>query len=164
MSSTVMVLYEASESGRLALAHGEFLARERGTRLTVVVCVPREREDVGCARCRHGAVIWNHELREIAGEELAEARRLLDDPAAADYRVAYGTEARDIAEIAARERAQAIVVPFRRGWPLAARRSRALAERLRAAGRWEVRIAPASGDQDPRRVHVAPAGYVHDHD
>jgi nucleotide-binding universal stress UspA family protein len=141
MSGSVIVLYEQSRHGREALAEADQLARDRDARLRVVVCAPRERQDVGCAQCRANVAFWNHELDEIAHQELDEARALLDDPADTEYRVVNGSLVRALADLATRERADVIVVPWRRTGSLSRRLGRELTPRLRAAGVPEVRMA-----------------------
>ena len=141
MTATVIVLYEPSQHGREALAEAEQLARACHARLSVVVCARRERQDVGCAQCRANAVFWNHELAGIAHQELDEARALLGDPADTEYRVANGSNTRALADLATRERADVIVVPWRRTGLLSRRLGRELTARLRAAGVPEVRMA-----------------------
>ena len=141
MSATVIVLYEPSRHGREALAEAEQLARACHARLSVVVCAHRERQDVGCAQCRANAAFWNEELERIAHRELDDARALLGDPADTDYRVTNGSTVRALSDLATRERAEVIVVPWRRTGSLSRRLGRDLTARLRTAGVREVRVA-----------------------
>ena len=55
MTARVLVVYEASVSGRVALAHAESVARAAQASLTVLAVIPHEPENVGCTRCRHNA-------------------------------------------------------------------------------------------------------------
>lgn len=154
MSATVIVLYEPSRHGREALAEADQLARARHAHLSVVVWARRERQDVGCAQCRANAAFWNHELEEIAHKELYEARALLGDPADTEYRVASGSTVAALADLAARERPDVIVVPWHRTRSLSRRLGRELTARLRAAGVPEVRMAargPAVATSGPSR-------------
>jgi hypothetical protein len=139
MNPSVIVLYEPSEHGRAALAEAERVAHDRHARLSVVVHARRERENVGCTQCRANVVFWNRERNLIAHQELDEARALLGDPAGAEYRVTTGPTVRSLAELAALERADVIVVPWRRTGAVSRRRGEKLTARLRAAGVREVR-------------------------
>src|SRR5579859_5771198 len=154
MSETVIVLYEPTRHGREALGEADQLARACHARLSVVVCAPRERQDVGCAQCRANVAFWNHELDEIAHEELDAARVLLGDPADTEYRVVNGSTVRALADLAARERADVIVLPWRRTGSLSRRLERRLTARLRAAGVPEVRVAA----RGPKVVSSAASG------
>lgn len=138
----VLVTYEASADGRAALAHALGIARAAGAPLTVIAVVPHERVDVGCARCRQSAVIWNHELGEIASEELIEAARLVGPSSAVAYDVARGPRTKAISDAARRSGADLIVLPCRRRGRARIRFSRDVTERLRREGRWRVVVAP----------------------
>jgi hypothetical protein len=56
-SAGVLVVYEPTAAGRLALLHADSLATDRRVWLRVLVVVALEREDVGRARCRQSAVL-----------------------------------------------------------------------------------------------------------
>ena len=153
MTAHVLVVYEASVSGRVALAHAESVARETQASLTVLSVIPHEPENVGCTRCRHNAAMWNRELRAIADEELAEASTLLGTSAVAEYRVARGDWTKAIAQTASRAAADLIVLPWRRSGRARRLFSRGALERLRQAGRWQVVLVPPDGHRaDPADV------------
>lgn len=145
----VLVTYEASADGRAALAHALGIARAADAPLTVIAVVPHERVDVGCARCRRSAVIWNHELGEIADEELMESARLVGPSSAVAYNVVRGPRTRAISDAAARSGADLIVLPWRRPSRVRALFSRDLTERLSREGRWRVVVAPRAAAGPP---------------
>jgi len=117
--------------------------------------VTRERTDIGCARCRQSAAIWNHEMEEIAHEALVAAAGTLGRSASVAYETAVGSEADAIATAAAHRHADVIVLPWRRPRRLVRGRKPCLNERLRERGPWQVVISPpastggASGRGDP---------------
>lgn len=154
----VLVVYESSVDGRAALSYAEGVASAAGAPLTVVAAVPHERVDVGCARCRQSAVIWNHELGEIANEELSEAAGLLDESTAVGYDIARGAWTRAVADAAIRCGADLIVVASRR--PGRNRRIfvRDREEPLRRAGSWQVVVAPPATES--HGVGITPARHA----
>jgi nucleotide-binding universal stress UspA family protein len=139
----VLVLYDDSSQGRAALTEAATLASARDAPLTVLAVMPRERDDIGCARCRQGAVIWNHELGEIAEEQLAAAAAMLGRSTAIEYEIARGPLIESITSVARRDNVVTLVLPARRRHVLT-RFSRDQAGRLRRAGPWEVVVAPAT--------------------
>lgn len=145
----VLVLYQPTRAGQAALADAEALAAQRDVALRVLVVRPFEREDVGCARCRQGAVIWNHELGEIVEEELEQARGLLGARRTA-YESVRGGVVESVAQVAARDGAAVIVIPaqrrgpLRRLWPDRVRR-------LEQAGPWRVQVGSPAGRGSRRR-------------
>jgi nucleotide-binding universal stress UspA family protein len=121
----VLVSYEPSANGRAALLHAWGLARGAGAALTVLSVATQERVDVGCARCRRSAAIWNREMRAIAGEDLAEAAALLRPSSSVDFVVEPGRPRDAIANAARRLRADVIVVPWQPPRPFGAASQRA---------------------------------------
>ena len=147
----VLVPYEATAHGQAALSHALGIARAAEAPLTVVAVVPHERVDVGCARCRQSAVIWNRELGTIAEEELAEAARLVGRSSAVEYDVARGPRTRAISDAACRCGADLIVLPWRRPSRVRTLFSRDATERLSREGRWRVVVAPPAAANTPLR-------------
>jgi nucleotide-binding universal stress UspA family protein len=145
----VLVTYEASADGHAALSHAVGIASAARAPLTVVVIVPHERENVGCARCRSNAAMWNRELEAIAKEELAEAARLVGGMPTVEYEVARGPRATAIAESASRCGADLIVLPWRRPARIWRMFARDVGEPLRRAGRWQVVVEPAAAGRTP---------------
>ena len=136
----VLVSYEPSKRGHAALRHAISLARASGSRLIVTAVVPRA-PVTGCARCRQSAVLWNHEMRSVASEELADAARLVGESGDVEYVPSYGELLPATAQAAERCAADVIVVPEQ---PTGLRRlfSARIAEKLRDRGDWEVIVAP----------------------
>ncbi len=151
----ILVWYAETAQGRAALQHAQSLAVAAAARLTVLAVVTRERTDIGCARCRQSAAIWNHEMEEIAHEALMAAAGALGRSPSVAYETAVGSEADAIATAAARGRADVIVLPWRRPRRLVRGRKPCLDERLRERGLWQVVISPPattsgrSGPGDP---------------
>jgi nucleotide-binding universal stress UspA family protein len=104
----------------------------------------QDRVDVGCARCRQSAAIWNREMRAIAEEDLAEAAAVLRPSSSVDFVVEPGRAPDAIAHAARRLGADVIVVPWQPSRRLRRRISASLVDQLRRDGRWEVVIAPAT--------------------
>jgi hypothetical protein len=75
-----LVVYRAGERADAALRGLAELARERGGRLTVVALAVEEPASRGC--CDTRSVLWNRIARELAGEQLAQARAALAENAA----------------------------------------------------------------------------------
>jgi len=86
------------------------LARQAQAPLTVLSVATQQRVDVGCARCRQSAVIWNREMGLLARESLAEAAALVGRSTNIDYEVARGRPRDALTEVAARTGADLIVV------------------------------------------------------
>jgi nucleotide-binding universal stress UspA family protein len=136
----VLVSYRRDRQGRAALVHAVDVANRAGVPLTVVSVI-EEAPVVGCASCRHSAVLWNQELRDLAGEELAEAAGVAAGAEAAEYVVGVGDPVGALADAAASSGADIVVVPWERAgrprpW------SRGVARKLRKRGSWEVVVAP----------------------
>ncbi len=151
----ILVCYAETAQGRAALQHAQSLAVAAAARLTVLAVVTRERTDIGCARCRQSAAIWNHEMEEIAHEALMAATGALGRSASVAYETAEGSEADAIATAAARGQADVIVLPWRRPRRLVRSRKPSLDERLRERGPWQVVSSPpastsgSTGPADP---------------
>ena len=159
----VLVTYEASADGQAALSHALGIARAAEAPLTVVAVVPHERVDIGCARCRQSAVIWNRELSTIAKEELADAARLVGRSSAVDYHVARGPRTRAISDAASRCGADLIVLPWRRPSRVRALFSRDVTERLSREGGWRVMVAPPAAANTPLRARLRTSNHpAHD--
>ena len=142
----VLVVYDSSPDGHSALRYAEAAADSAGAPLTVLAVAPVERVDVGCLRCRQGAAIWNHELEEIAAEELREAAMKVGPSGSVRYDVARGPQTKAIADVATRSGADLIVLPWRRPRWFRGASARNLAERLRREGAWQVAVAPPASD------------------
>lgn len=142
-----MVLYEGSRRGRAALRLAVELARERRSPLTVLSVTPLERENVGCARCREGAALWNVEMADVARQELREAERLLAGQRDVEvgYVVERGELAHSVASACACVGADLVVVPWQGRRPLGALRRRRLARRLGRQGELTVVVGPEPG-------------------
>ena len=80
-----LVLYRVSERADAALRGLAELARDRGGRLTVVALAVEEPASRGC--CDTRSVLWNRIARELAEEQLAQARAALT-PVAAEVELA----------------------------------------------------------------------------
>ncbi len=153
----ILVWYVETGQGRAALQHAQSLAVAAAARLTVLAVVTRERTDVGCARCRQSAAIWNHEMEEIADEALAAAAGALGRSAPVAYETAVGAEADAIATAAAHGQADVIVLPWRRPRRLVRGRKPCLDERLRERGPWQVVISPPATTSGPSGPGDPPA-------
>lgn len=139
----VLVLFEQTANGRVALEYAVAQADENLAELTVVSAMPYERVDVGCASCRHGAAIWNREMRYDADRTLAEAREHLTGRENVTYAITKGQAARSIAQAAERLQADIVILPWRPPHRLRRIGFSSLAERLTALGAWQVTVAPA---------------------
>ncbi|MBS1885705.1 MAG: universal stress protein [Actinobacteria bacterium] len=152
----VLVSYRSSSRGRAALSYAVDLAHDLGVPLTVVSVVPEEPTDVGCARCRQSAVIWNREMRSLAAEELREAAGLVRPGATVDYVAAVGRPAEALGRAAERSDADLIVLPWEPGGRIRRLFSRTVAEGLRESGRWRVIVARAAPGRNGAPVEVSP--------
>jgi nucleotide-binding universal stress UspA family protein len=146
----VLVIYESSPDGQAALSHALGIAYAAGAVVSVVAVVPYESVKAGCARCRGNAAMWNHELGEIAQDELAEAARWIGRSSSVEYDVARGPQVKAISDAAARSGADLIVLPWRRSSRVRARFSRELTERLSRDGHWRVVVAPSARESAQR--------------
>jgi nucleotide-binding universal stress UspA family protein len=75
-----LVVYRAGERADATLRRLAELARERDGRLTVVALAVEEPASRGC--CDTRSVLWNRIARELAREQLAQARAALAENAA----------------------------------------------------------------------------------
>jgi nucleotide-binding universal stress UspA family protein len=150
----VLVVYDSSPHGEAALLYAEAVAGGVEAPLTVLAVAPIERVDVGCLRCRQSAAIWNHELAEIAAEELDDAAAKVGASCSVQFEVARGHQAKAIADGALRSGADLIVLPWRRPRRFGGRLRPDLAGRLRREGAWQVLVAPPapSRSRPGRRV------------
>ncbi|MDQ6842239.1 MAG: universal stress protein, partial [Actinomycetota bacterium] len=139
-----LVVFEQTTSGRAALSCALERARREGTELTVLHAMPYERVDTGCASCRHGAAIWNREMRYDAEEALAEARELVGDDASVTHLIAKGQGAGEIARASREAHADLIVLPSPRLTRLPRFACASRVDGLRARGGWDVAVAPAA--------------------
>lgn len=138
-----LVVFEQTANGRAALSYAVERARREGAKLTVLRAMPYDDVRVGCASCRHGAAIWNREMRYDAEEALCEARVLVGEDASVTYAIAQGQGAREIARAAQTARAGLIVLPSRS--PRLRRLGFAsLADRVHRLGAWDTAVAPAA--------------------
>jgi hypothetical protein len=147
-TTRVVVRYEPSARGRAALLHAFHLARGGELPLTVVSVATKEPVNVGCARCRHSAAVWNAEMRAVAEDELAEAARILGSSPAVDYAVVAGRPAQAIGEAADHAGADVVVVPWEPGGRVRRLFASTVAEDLRRLGCWQVIVAPADIQAD----------------
>ena len=139
-----LVVFEQTANGRAALSHAVERARREGAELTVLRTMPHDDVRIGCASCRHGAAIWNREMRYDAAQALSEARGLVDDDGSVTYAIAKGQGARDIARAAQIAQADLIILPLNRAAGLPRLGFSSLADRLRGLGAWNVAIGPAA--------------------
>jgi nucleotide-binding universal stress UspA family protein len=137
---SVLVWFEDSPEGRVALAEASVLARRRSTRLTVVAVAAHERV-IGCGRCLQGTVLWSIELQKIAREELLAARRALNGAADISYEVLVGDPAEMITQAAARVGADVVVLPALRTRRFGPPNRRNVSGRVAAGGPWHVIVA-----------------------
>ncbi len=136
-SGRVLVWFEATSRGRAALDRAAHLAAATDAELTVVtVATPAPLS--GCASCRHSAVIWNRELREIAQEELVEAATRLGPLTTARFVAEEGELADSIARAARACGATTIVLPQARAGRILSGPDRRLDARLRERGAWRI--------------------------
>lgn len=140
----MLVSYESSTHGRAALSHALRLARQARVPLTVVSVARQEPVNVGCARCRQSAAIWNREMRLLADEQLAEAAGLVGADPAVEYKLAVGRAAQALADLAARSGADVLVLPCGPTGRIRGLFSSSVARELRKPGRWKVILAPAA--------------------
>jgi hypothetical protein len=75
--SHTVVIYGASESADSVLGRLTRAASERGGQLTVLALAVEEPEGRGC--CDTRSVLWNGITREFAENDLARARRAVED-------------------------------------------------------------------------------------
>ena len=139
-----LVVFEQSANGRAALSYAVERARREGAELTVLRTMPYEDVRVGCASCRHGAAIWNREMRYDAEEALREAHVLVGDATLVTYTIAKGQGAREIARAAQAARADLIILPSPRSPRLPRLGFAPLADHLYGLGAWETTVAPAA--------------------
>jgi nucleotide-binding universal stress UspA family protein len=142
-------------AGGRRLFHALSIARQAEAELTVVVVATRERVDVGCARCRHNAALWNREMRWLAEDALAEAADLVGPSRTVEYAMAYGEPKQALAGAAARSGADVKVVPWQPNGRLRRLYSSSIAEHLRRDGRWEVVVVPAATAQNSTTAFTA---------
>jgi nucleotide-binding universal stress UspA family protein len=96
-----LVVYRASERADAALRGLADRARERGGRLTVVALAVEEPATRGC--CDTRSVLWNRIARELAQEQLAQARAALAEDAAEVELAVLAHSGRRVAETIAIE-------------------------------------------------------------
>jgi nucleotide-binding universal stress UspA family protein len=110
----ILALYEPSESGEQAIRRAVEVATAVRARLTVVTVAIAEPTDRRCCDTRSG--YWNGVMRELAGDELAGARRAVGAGVDAAFRVVSGRSlVRALTDEAARCGADMVVVPRPRG-------------------------------------------------
>lgn len=152
-----LVVFEQSANGRAALSYAVERARREGAELTVLRTMPYDDVRVGCASCRHGAAIWNCEMRYDAEQALCEAREVVGDDASVTYAIAKGQGAREIARAAQIAQADLIVLPSPRSPRLPRLGFTSLADRVHELGAWDATVAPAAtADQDGGAPPAAP--------
>jgi nucleotide-binding universal stress UspA family protein len=166
-----LVVFEQTANGRAALSYAVERARREGAELTVLRTMPYDDVRVGCASCRHGAAIWNREMRYDAEEALCEARGVVGDDASVTYAIAKGQGAREIARAAQTAQAALIVLPSPRSSRLPRLGFASLADRVHGLGAWDTTVAPAAtpdedGGASPaaapewRRLRLAGAFFI----
>ncbi|HLI60696.1 MAG TPA: universal stress protein [Solirubrobacteraceae bacterium] len=142
----VAVVCERSAEGRAALLYASRLAARAGRPLTVLAVSSEERTDIGCGCGRQAAAFRNTMHRELATEELSEAREVVA-AAHPGVPVAYllargGSFIRAVRDAADRHDVDVIVLPAPRTGPLRRICSRDRAERLRRRTASTVIVAP----------------------
>ena len=109
--------------------------------LTVLTVAIHERV-IGCGRCMSGTVLWNLEMKKIAHEELAVARRMLDGASEVSYEMAVGDPDEAIAQAAWRVGALTVVLPWHRNRLLEPPNRRDVCEKVVRRGPWHVIAGP----------------------
>lgn len=145
----IVVWFEGSRAGRLALLRAQQMAAAADTHLTVLTIAIHERV-IGCGRCLQGTVLWNLEMEKMAREDLHQAQKLLGASAEAEFEVMVGDPVEQIAATAKSRHADTIVLPWQRNRRLDPPHRRNVAPRLEAHGTWQVIVAP-----EPSRHHRA---------
>ena len=140
----VLIVFEQTANGRAALRSAVGRARREGAELTVLRTMPNDDVRMGCASCRHGAAIWNREMRYDAEEALCEAREVVGDDASVTYAIARGQGAREIARAAQIARADLIVFASPRPRRLPRLGFVPIADRVHGLGPWDTVVAPAA--------------------
>lgn len=140
----MLVLYEPTAAGRAALEDVAHRAEAESAPLVVLSVTPHERVDVGCARCRQGAAIWNIEMAEVATGNLAEAQAHLKHLGleADAYVVRRGDTAAAVADAAFAACADIVVVPWERARILGLFHRRPVAGKLASRSGFAVRVGP----------------------
>lgn len=151
-----LVVFEQTANGRAALSYAVERARREGAELTVLRAMPYDDVRVGCASCRHGAAIWNREMRYDAAQALSEARELVGDDASVSYVIAKGQGAGEIARAAQIAQADLIVLPWCRSPRLPRLGFASLADRLGRLGAWDVAVGQAATASE-RGTSAAPS-------
>ena len=137
----ILALFEPSPDGEAAIRQAVSIAREQGARLTVVTAAVAEPTERKCCDLR--SVYWNQVLRELAAEELTQARAAVGLDAGAEFKVVGGRSvATAVADEAARCGADLVLVPRERRL-LPWSRTRRVRELRRRAPRSAVVVAPA---------------------
>lgn len=142
--TTIVVWFEDSAAGRLALEQAQRLADTKGAHLTVLTIAIHERV-IGCGRCLQGTVLWNLEMQKMAHETLNQAKELLAASIHAECEVVVGDPVDQIVAAATNHQANTIVLPWQRNRRLDPPARRNLAQRLTAKGSWQVIVAPEPG-------------------
>jgi len=140
-ATSVLVWFEDNREGRAALLHAYEIADAEGADLTVLTVATQERV-AGCGVCMSGTVLWNHEMKKIAQEELAVARRMLDGAGQVSYETAVGDPDEAIAEAAWRAGALTVVLPWHRNRLLEPPNRRDVCEKVVRRGPWQVIAGP----------------------
>jgi hypothetical protein len=133
----VLVLYESTPSGAAALREAAALT-QAGKPLAVVTLAPQSVASRCCAR-GPGVEIVNCVVRDVAEDELSEAREILGETAErATFKSLVGTRDPPFAKWAAANAFDLIVLPSRRlsigGHPLARRLRRTTTAEVRLVG------------------------------
>jgi hypothetical protein len=140
-AGSVLVWFEDNREGRAALLRAYEIAEAEGAGLTVLAVAIHERV-IGCSRCMSGTVLWNLEMKKIAHEELAVARRMLDGASEVSFEMAVGDPDEAIAEVAWRAGALTVVLPWHRNRLLEPPNRRDVCEKVVRRGPWQVIAGP----------------------
>ncbi len=108
----VLVLFDGSSRSKLAVGEATRLARESGTRLSVLVVAAVE-EASKCCNCE--TTFWNQDMRRLAQEQAVEVRALLSDDVPTDVIVREGKGKQAVARTAAGLGCATVVEARRRG-------------------------------------------------
>lgn len=138
---SVLVWFEDNREGRAALLHAYEIAEAEGEDLTVLTVATQERV-AGCGVCMSGTVLWNHEMKKIAREELAVARRMLDGASQVSYEMVVGDPVEAIAEAAWRSGVLTIVLPWHRKRLIEHPSRRDVCQKVVRRGPWQVIAGP----------------------
>jgi nucleotide-binding universal stress UspA family protein len=107
----LLVAYDGTSEGDEAVLAADAIARQSGTRLTIVVVVSLERPSRFVTRWPRQTSVWNDVLLDQARADLDRAARLLQAPAELTF--LFGSPSRALADGAREFDCDAIMLPVR---------------------------------------------------